>query len=181
MRSYKILLVSLVSILVLSCGTKLPKGQKQVDLPCFQDKYTPTKKDYIASGRGISVDQVTSRKKALLNAKQEIASLMRSNIKSLTDDYTLSRTINNREELKSRFETITSETVDEMLVNIDIKCQELGYDKKQNQYNTYVALSISKDDAAKNIVNKLSKQDKEELDLDYEKFRKLLDKDLGGN
>jgi len=65
-----------------------------------------------------------------------------------------------------------------MLMDIDIKCQELGYDKKLNQYNTYVALSISKDDAARNIVNKLSKKDKEELDLDYEKFRSLLDKEI---
>ncbi len=178
MKNLKVLAIGCFAIILSGCGTKLPKGQKQVDLPCFQDKYTPTKKDYIASGRGISIDQVTSRKKALLNAKQEIAGLIRTNIRSLTDDYTLSRTINNREELKSRFETITSEVVDEMLMDIDIKCQELGYDKKLNQYNTYVALSISKDDAAKNIVNKLSKKDKEELDLDYEKFRSLLDKEI---
>lgn len=179
MKTIRLFTLLAFSSLMLSCGPKLPKGQKQVELPCFQDKYTPTKKNYIASGRGISIDQVTSRKKALMNAKQEIASLMRTNIKSLTDDYSISRNVNNKEEFKSRFETITSETVDEMLVDIDIKCQELAYDKKQNQYNTYIAISISKDDAAKNIVNKLSKKDREELDLDYEKFRKLLDKDLG--
>lgn len=179
MKTIRLFTLLAFSSLMFSCGPKLPKGQKQVELPCFQDKYTPTKKNYIASGRGISIDQVTSRKKALMNAKQEIASLMRTNIKSLTDDYSISRNVNNKEEFKSRFETITSETVDQMLVDIDIKCQELAYDKKQNQYNTYIAISISKDDAAKNIVNKLSKKDREELDLDYEKFRKLLDKDLG--
>ena len=163
------------------CGTKLPKGQKAVDLPCFQDKYTSSRKDYIASGRGASVDQVTSRKKAMMNAKSEIASLVRSNIRSLSDDYSISRTIGNNEEFKSRFETITSETVDEMLSDIKVACQELAFDKNTRQYNTYLALSISKDQTAQQVMKKLSSQDKKDMDLDYDKFRSLLDKDVPTN
>ena len=87
------LLVGVIGLSVTNCGPKLPKGQKVVELPCFQDKYTSSRKDYIASGRGISVDQVTSRKKAMMNAKSEIASLIRSNIRSLTDDYSVSRSV----------------------------------------------------------------------------------------
>jgi|TARA_B100000780_G_scaffold278783_1_gene253669 hypothetical protein len=161
-----------------SCGPKLPKGQKSVELPCFQDRYTSGKKDYIASGRGISVNQVTSRKKAMMNAKSEIASLVRTNIKSLTDDYSVSRTVGNKEEFKSRFESITSESVNEMLTDIKVSCQELAFDKKSGQYNTYIALSISKDRTAAQVMQKLSSQEKEELDMDYEKFRTLLDKDV---
>jgi len=164
-----------------SCGSKLPKGQKIVKLPCFQDKYTSGKKDYIASGRGISVDQVISRKKAMMNAKSEIASLIKSNIRSLTDDYAVSRTAGNKEEFKSRFETITSETVNEMLTDIKVACQELTFDKNSGQYNTYIALSISKDKTAAQVMQKLSSKEKKELDMDYEKFRTLLDKDVPTN
>jgi len=159
----------------------LPKGQKVVELPCFQDKYTSSRKDYIASGRGISVDQVTSRKKAMMNAKSEIASLIRSNIRSLTDDYSVSRSVGNKEEFKSRFETITSESVNEMLSDIKVACQELAFDKNSGQYNTYIALSISKDQTAQQVMKKLSSQEKKDLDLDYEKFRSLLDKDVPNN
>jgi predicted small lipoprotein YifL len=164
-----------------SCGPKLPKGQKVVELPCFQDKYTSAKKDYVASGRGISVDQVISRKKAMMNAKSEIASLIKSNIRSLTDDYAISRTVGNKEEFKSRFETITSETVNEMLTDIKVACQELAFDKNSGQYNTYIALSISKDRTAAQVIQKLSSKEKKELDIDYEKFRTLLDKDVPTN
>jgi len=167
----------IVSFTIISCGPKLPKGQKAVELPCFQNKYTSNKNDYLASGRGISIDQVTSRKKALINAKTEIASLIRSNIRVLTDDYSVSRNVNNKEEFKSRFESITSETVQEMLTDIKVECQELAFDKKANQYNTYLALSISKDQAAAQIINKLTVVEKKELDIDYERFRALLDKD----
>lgn len=174
-------IVGIIGLSVTNCGPKLPKGQKVVELPCFQDKYTSSKKEYIASGRGISVDQVTSRKKAMINAKAEIAALIRSSIRSLTDDYSVSRTVGNKEEFKSRFETITSESVDEMLSDIKVSCQELAYDKISGQYNTYIALSISKDQTAQQVMKKLSSQEKKDLDLDYEKFRLLLDKDVPKN
>lgn len=174
----KISILSLAVILLNSCGVKLPAGQKEVELPCFEDKYTTSKKNYMASGKGVSLDQVTSRKKALMNAKSEIASLVRSNIRSLTDDYAVSRSVNTKEEFKTRFESITSETVDEMLSDIKVACQTLAFDKKTGQYSTYLALSISKDAAANQIINKLSASEKKDLDLDYEKFRALLDKDV---
>jgi hypothetical protein len=175
----RIVLASLASsVLLVSCGPSLPAGQKAVELPCFQDKYTSNSKNYMASGRGISVDQVTSRKKALMNAKSEIASLIRTSVKVLTDDYSISRTVNNQEQFKSRFESITSESVNEMLTDIEVACQQLAFDKNSGQYNTYIALSISKDKTAAQIVDKLSDKEKKELDIDYEKFRILLDKEI---
>lgn len=173
-----ILSLVVFSFLFSSCGPALPAGQKAVDLPCFQDRYTSNSKNYIASGRGISVDQVTSRKKALMNAKSEIASLIRTNIKVLTDDYSLSRNVNNQEQFKSRFESITSESVQEMLTDIVVSCQQLAFDKKSGQYNTYIALSINKDNTAAQIVDRLSDKEKKELDIDYDKFRLLLDKEI---
>jgi len=65
-----------------------------------------------------------------------------------------------------------------MLTDIKVSCQELAFDKKSGQYNTYIALSISKDRTAAQVMQKLSSQEKEELDMDYEKFRTLLDKDV---
>ena len=159
------LLVGVIGFSVTNCGPKLPKGQKVVELPCFQDKYTSSRKDYIA----------------MMNAKSEIASLIRSNIRSLTDDYSVSRSVGNKEEFKSRFETITSESVNEMLSDIKVACQELAFDKNSGQYNTYIALSISKDQTAQQVMKKLSSQEKKDLDLDYEKFRSLLDKDVPNN
>jgi hypothetical protein len=168
----------IASVLFTSCGPTLPAGQKAVNLPCFQDKYTSNSKNYMASGKGMSVDQVTSRKKALMNAKSEIASLIRTNIKVLTDDYSISRNVNNQEQFKSRFESITSESVQEILTDIVISCQQLAFDKKTGQYNSYIALSISKDKTAAQIVDKLSEKEKKDLDIDYEKFRLLLDKEV---
>jgi len=177
MLQFSLLLV-IVTFGLNGCGPKLPKGQKAVELPCFQDKYTSSKKDFISSGRGVSIDQVTSRKKAMMNAKSEIAALIRSSIRTLTDDYAVSRTVGNNEEFKSRFETITSEAVDEVLTDIKVECQELAFDKNAGQYNTYLALSVSKDRTAEQVMKKLSSQEKKDLDLDYEKFRSLLDKDV---
>jgi len=162
---------------LMQCGVSVPKGQKSVELPCFQDKYTSKKKVYIASGRGISIDQGTARKKAMINAKTEIASLIKSNIRTLVDDYTVSRTVNNQEEVKSRFETITSEAIEQLLFDVQIACQELTFDKKNKQYNSYLALTIDKDNLASHLSSKLSSEDKKELDMDYSKFRELLDKE----
>jgi len=173
----KISLIFIIPML-LQCGVSVPKGQKSVELPCFQDKYTSKKKVYIASGRGISIDQGTARKKAMINAKTEIASLIKSNIRTLVDDYTVSRTVNNQEEVKSRFEAITSEAIEQLLFDVQIACQELTFDKKNKQYNSYLALTINKDNLASNLSSKLSSEDKKELDMDYSKFRELLDNEI---
>ena len=173
----KISLIFIIPI-ILQCGVSAPKGQKSVELPCFQDKYTSKKKVYIASGRGVSIDQGTARKKAMINAKTEITSLIKSNIRTLVDDYTVSRTVNNQEEVKSRFETITSESVEQLLFDVQIACQELTFDKKNKQYNSYLALTIDKDNLASNLSSKLSSEDKKELDMDYSKFRELLDNEI---
>ena len=93
----------------------------------------------------------------------------------------MSRSVGNKEEFKSRLETITSESVNEMLSDIKVACQELAFDKNAGQYNTYIALSISKDQTAQQVMKKLSSQEKKDLDLDYEKFRSLLDKDVPNN
>ena len=68
-----------------------------------------------------------------------------------------------------------------MLSDIKVACQELAFDKNTRQYNTYLALSISKDQTAQQVMKKLSSQDKKDMDLDYDKFRSLLDKDVPTN
>ena len=100
---------------------------------------------------------------------------------SLADMNSGEQKMGNKEEFKSRFETITSESVNEMLSDIKVACQELAFDKNSGQYNTYIALSISKDQTAQQVMKKLSSQEKKDLDLDYEKFRSLLDKDVPNN
>ena len=52
-----------------------------------------------------------------------------------------------------------------------------GLDKKNKQYNSYLALTINKDNLASHLSSKLSSEDKKELDMDYNKFRELLDKE----
>ena len=180
-NSFKLILFIILGLSIKSCGTKLPKGQKILELPCFQDKYTSNKKNYMTSARGISLDQAIARKKAMINAKTEISSLIRTNIRSLTDDYSVSRSVGNVEAVKSRFESITSESVNEILTDVKVACQELAFDKKSGQYNFYVALSISKDQAAQQVIKKLTSKEKKDLDLDYEKFRSLMDKDVPKN
>lgn len=169
----------IAAVIAVGCKSKqaIPSGEKEVSVPCSGPDYFTNNKVFRANSIGESMDQVTSKKKALTNARNELAQSIQTTVKTVTDNYTNSREMNRKEELEQRFEQLNREVVDQTLQGVRTICEKLVQTKEGN-YKTYVAIELSADDLVKQYNERLSKDERLKIDYDYEKFKQTFDAEM---
>ncbi|MBS1490620.1 MAG: LPP20 family lipoprotein [Bacteroidetes bacterium] len=176
---YSIVMVALAAVLIGGCKSKqkAPDGEKEVVVPCSGPDFFTTNKVFRANSIGESMDQVTSKKKALTNARNELAQAIQTTVKTVTDNYTNSTSMDKKEQLEQKFESLNREIVDQTLRGVRTICEKLMQTKEGN-YKTYIAIELSADDLVKEYNNRLSQDDKLKVDYDYEKFKDTFNKEM---
>jgi len=177
--NYVSLVVLIAAALIAGCKgkEKAPSGEKEVIVPCSGSEYFTTAKFFCANSIGESQDQVTSKKKALTNARNELAQAINTTVKTVTDNYVNSREMNNKEEVEERFESLNREIVDQTLSGIVTKCEKL-MKTDQGTYKTYVAIELSAEELVSKYNERLSKDERLKIDYDYEKFKETFEKEM---
>lgn len=173
------MLAIVAAVVISGCKSKqpMPEGEKEVVVPCSGPDYFTNNKVFRGNSIGESMDQVTSKKKALTNARNELAQAIQTTVKTVTDNYTNSREMNRREELEQRFEQLNREVVDQTLQGVRTICEKLVQTKEGN-YKTYVAIELSADELVKQYNERLSKDERLKIDYDYEKFKQTFDEEM---
>lgn len=171
--------IALGAFLVVGCKSKqkTPKGETEIKVPCSGSEYFTTNKFFRANSVGESKDQVTSKKKALSNARAELAASIQTTVKAVTDNYTNSREFNNKEEVEERFEQLNREIVDQRLSGVKTICEVL-VKTEDGGYKTYIAIELSADDLVSSYNERLSKDERLRIDYDYEKFKETFEKEM---
>ncbi len=172
-------LIAVAAVLISGCKSKekTPAGEKEVLVPCSGPDFFTTNKVFRSNSIGESMDQVTSKKKALTNARNELAQAINTTVKTVTDNYVNSRELNKKEELEGRFESLNREVVDQTLSGIRTICEKL-VQTKDGTYKTYVAIELSADDLVKKYNERLSTDERLKIDYDYEKFKDTFNKEM---
>lgn len=172
-------LFALAGAVMIGCKgkEKLPAGEKEVSIPCSGPDYFTSNKFFRANSLGESSDLVVSKKKAMDNARAELAAAIQSTVKTVTDNYVNSREFNNKEDLEERFEQLNRTIVDQTLSGIKMICEkQVQVDK--GGYRTYVAIELSASDIVQQYTENLSKDQRLKIDYDYEKFKETFDKEM---
>lgn len=171
--------VLIAAVLIAGCKGKeaLPKGEQEVSVPCSGPDFFTTNKFFRANSIGESQDQVTSKKKALTNARNELAQSISTTVKTVTDNYVNSREFNNKEDVEERFESLNREIVDQTISGVRTLCEKL-VKTGEGTYKTYVAIELSADELVKTYNERLSKDERLKIDYDYEKFKETFDKEM---
>ena len=167
------------AMLMVNCKSKqkAPKGETEVMVPCSGSEFFTTNKYFRANSIGESQDQVTSKKKALANARAELAASIQTTVKAVTDNYTNSREMNNKEQVEERFEQLNREIVDQKLTGLKTICEKLM--KTDNAtFKTYIAIELSAEELVATYNERLSKDDRLKIDYDYEKFKETFEKEM---
>ena len=182
-----LLLVAFCAVLIIGCKskekTKTPTGEKEVSVPCSGSEFFTNNKFFRANSIGESQDQVTSKKKALANARAELAASISTTVKAVTDNYTNSREMNNKEQVEERFEQLNREIVEQKLTGVRTLCEKL-MKTDGGTYKTYIAIELSAEELVASYNERLSKDERLKIDYDYEKFKETFDKEMekmGGN
>ena len=124
------------------------------------------------------MDQATAKKKALSNARADMASAINTQVKSVIDNYVNSREMNNKEEIAERFEGLTREVVDQKLTGTRTICEKMMKVDGSGNYKCYVAIELSAQELLSSYNERLSKDERLRIDYDYEKFKETFDKEM---
>lgn len=154
-----------------------PPGETSVVLPCSGVDYFTDEKAFRANSLGESMDQVISRKKALTNARAELASSIETTVKAVTDNYVNSREFNNKEEAEERFESLNREVVNQRLSGVKVICEKMTK-TTEGRYKTYLAVELTANDLIATYNERLSKEERLKIDYDYEKFKKTFEEEM---
>jgi hypothetical protein len=168
------MLVALAGLFAIGCKSKkdqpAPKGETEVVIPCSGSEFFTSKDAFRANSIGESQDQQTAKKKALANARNELAQAIQTTVKTVTDNYVNSREMNNKEDIEERFESLNREVVNQTLSGIRTICEK-NMVTQQGTYKSYIAIELSADELVTKYNERLSKDERLKIDYDYEKFK----------
>ena len=139
---------------------KQPSGETEINVLCSGPEYFTDNKVFRANALGESMDQATAKKKALANARAQMASDINTQLKGVIDNYVNSREVNNVEEVVERFEGLTREVVDQKLTGVRTICEKQVTVNATGNFKTYIAIELSAQDLLAAYNERLSKDDR---------------------
>ena len=161
-----------------TAATPAPSGETEITVACSGPDFFTNDKVFRANNLGESMDQATSKKKALANARADLASAINTQLKGVIDNYVNSRELNNKEEVAERFEGLTREVVDQRLTGTRTICEKQFKDEKTGNVKTYVAIELSAQDLLAAYNERLTKDERLKIDYDYEKFKETFNQEM---
>ena len=87
-RIYYVL--SLAALIAVGCGGQkqlLKEAETEVNIPCSGPEYQSSKEYFRANAYALSTDMMMAKKKALAEARAELATAMNATVKRVTDNY----------------------------------------------------------------------------------------------
>jgi predicted component of type VI protein secretion system len=153
------------------------QGETLIEVYCSGPEYQSNNEYFRANQVGESVDQATAKKKAMSNARADLASAIQTRVKAVIDNYVNSRELNNVEDAEERFESLSREVIDQKLSGVKTICEKTTKTSTGN-YKTYIALELAGDELMNAMNARLSQDDKLKIDYDYEQFKKTFDAEM---
>jgi hypothetical protein len=178
-----IVALSIIPFLVACSSSKkaanqpIPATETEVVIPCSGPDFFTNKKYFRANSIGESLDQVVSKKKALSNARADLAGSVKILIESVVDNYVKSSELNNQEQVEERFEGLNREVIKEELVGIKTICEKLTK-TSEGKYKTYIAIELSAQKLVAKFNERMMKDELLKIDYDYEKFKETFEKEM---
>lgn len=155
----------------------IPSDEIEVIVPCSGSAYFSSEEVFRSNSIGESKDQVVSKKKALSNARADLASQIETTVKAVTDNYVNSREYENREEIEERFESLNREVVNQELRGSKIICEKQTR-TSSGSYKSYIAIELDPSAVIAAYNNRISEDERLKIDYDYEKFKKTFEEEM---
>ncbi|AMS26033.1 hypothetical protein AEM51_02395 [Bacteroidetes bacterium UKL13-3] len=178
------ILVLIASMSLLSCKSKkaAPSIDKQtgaieISVPFSTKEYQSDKENFRAKASGNSMDLTTSKKIALQNAKSEMAGLIQTTIKKVTEQYTNQRQVSNTQEFSNKFEEMAREVTNQDLTDVRVIGEKI-FQEPNNNYTYWVAIEANKQNILNGIDKGISKNAKLMQDYDKKKFEEIFNQEM---
>lgn len=173
-------IVALIATISTGCfattGSLIPatKGNTEISLPMSGAEYR-SNADYWRSVQvGTSPNMAMAKKVAMQNARQELASTMESEVKSMMESYGRNVDIDQQSKYESIYEELTRTVVNQKLVGVEVIDEKI-FQKENGSYEYYVCMQVSKHAVEEELVKELSNDKILNTEFERERFRKAFD------
>ena len=168
---FRIAISFFAAIMLIACGSQSPMGEK-VKEPFSGSKYESNNRFFRATGKGTSIKDNIARGKADIEAKNQLAGQVSTNMRNVTDQY-LGQTDNAvGADVADKFQSLTRQVMNTGLADL----RKIGEEKYFNgeEYTIYIAYEIKKN-AMFRFMKKQAKTDSKIDKESLEVMEKILD------
>lgn len=146
---------------------------------CSGPEYRTDNNAFRANAIGESLDQMTSKRLATSEAKEQLAGFLNSKVSSLTDAYSgqidlgqsgTDQVAEKRSEFERVFKNLFEVQVSQTLDGVRVICEEQTL-TQNNMYKTYIAIEYPKDEFLRSFSSSIEKDDRIRAEHNYEKFK----------
>lgn len=157
-----------------------PEGETVITIPCSGPEFFTDENTFRANALGESIDMNTAKRKAMSNAKAQLAGDIESVMKLVGDNYVMSREMNNREEVMERFEENARTVVNQKLRGIRQICEvsTKSTGEEAELYRFYIAIELSAENLTQGYYDALSQDEVIQIDYNYEKFKETFEQEM---
>jgi hypothetical protein len=153
------------------------KGEVAITTYCSGPEYYSDDEYFRANNSGESTNQSMAKKKAMSNARLDLAASIETKVKAVIDNYFSSYTSGQDIDDKERYEGLSREVINQELNGIRTKCEQ--FTKLENgNYKCYVAIELAGDEILNGMKNRISDNEKLKIDFQYEKFKEEFQKEM---
>jgi len=168
------------AFMLASCGGSKKAADnslgKEVNVPCNDDEFHTDAKYFRGTGNGISSDLSTAKSKARIDAQTNLSRSISTTMKAVADRYVNERQVGDAMEFEQKFEQMTREVINQELNNVEVVCTKTF--QKEGRYQVFNALQVPKDQVLNNIKDRISKDQKLQLDYDNMKFEQVFNEEM---
>ena len=160
-----------------SCSKKVnPAGQK-VSQPFSGNKYQSNGSWFRGTGVGVSQAQNIARSKADLDAKNQLAGQVNTNMRAVADQYLGETGNTNASDVADKFQSLVREVMKTEMADLRKFDEEVRYNETSKDYTVYVAYEIKKN-AMFRFMKKQAKADDKIDAITQKKIDEILDKEI---
>lgn len=171
-----LLLLALLAVSLPACKRANPAGTK-VDMPFDGNKYESNNRFFRGTGTGVSVKQNIARGKADIDAKNQLAAQVKTNVRAVTDQY-LGQTENaEAADVADKFQTLVREVMDTQLADLRKIGEETRFNETTQEFTVYVAYEIKKN-AMFRFMKKQARTDEKINEATRQKIEEILDEEI---
>lgn len=172
-------MLAAVTAIVAFTGCKSGSGVAGTKLkePFTGSKYESNNKWFRGIGRGTSIKQNIARSKSDLDAKNQLAGQVNTNMRAVVDQYLGSTENAQAADIADKFQSLVREVMSTELADLRKIGEETYFDEEKGTYSVYTAYEIKKAAMFK-FMKKQARTDKKVDKLTRDKMEEILDNEI---
>lgn len=154
-----------------------PAGEEVISVYCSGPEYFSDNEYFRANNVGESQNQSMAKKKAMSNARLDLAAGIETRVKAVIDNYFSSYTTSDAIQDAERYEGLSREVINQQLSGIRTICEQFTK-TDAGTYKAYVAIELAGEEILNGMQKRISDDEKLKIDFQYEKFKKEFEKEM---